>query len=261
MTTDEEMQAILRRVAAGELSPEQGAVEIEALQQRRLTVAEPPVSRVRVVGAMHPLRIIGDGEIKDAVVTVGPHRALRRDDTLEIHTTGAGEDAGFTFGWPGRPGFAGFGSAHPERALRPIQIRMNPDLALEVEMAAGLLSVQQVRGPIKAEIQAGSAKLDGFASAFDLNVTWGTVSATGVLQEGDSRIRCEAGTVKVVLEPGSSVKVVAKSTLGRISLPGEPAGLAEGWTMGGDERQATVGEGAGRLLVETTTGAVWVEEA
>jgi hypothetical protein len=30
--------------------------------------------------------------------------------------------------------------------------------------------------------------------------------------------------------------------------------------MGGEERGATVGAGAGQLDVETTTGAVWVDE-
>ncbi|MGH7610705.1 MAG: hypothetical protein ACREN4_01665, partial [Candidatus Dormibacteria bacterium] len=238
------------------------AAQIAELQQHRQEVVEVPLARVKVLGAMHPLRITGDAEVRDAVVVSGPHQVHRSGDTLEIHTSASGEDeAGFSFHWPGRPGFAGFGSTHPERALRPIQIRMNPDLALEVEMAAGLLSVQRVHGPIKAEIQAGSARLEDFSSPFDIKVTWGTVSANGVLTQGESRVRCEAGTVKVVLEEGSSVRVVAKSTLGRISLPGEPAGLGEGWTVGGDLRQATVGAGDGLLEVETTTGAVWVEEA
>jgi hypothetical protein len=81
-----------------------------------------------------------------------------------------------------------------------------------------------------------------------------------VLSDGQSKVRCEAGTVKIGLEAGSSVRVQARSTLGRISLPGEAAGIAEGWTMGGEQREATVGAGQGQLDVETTTGAVWVEE-
>jgi hypothetical protein len=30
--------------------------------------------------------------------------------------------------------------------------------------------------------------------------------------------------------------------------------------MGGEQREATIGSGEGQLDVETTTGAVWVEE-
>ncbi|HEY6537476.1 MAG TPA: hypothetical protein VI138_00345 [Candidatus Dormibacteraeota bacterium] len=260
MKDKQSLQDILRRVAAGELSPEEASAQVEALQQGQLAVTEVPLRRVRVVGALHPLRIVGDGEVRDAAVT-GLHEAQRDGDTLVIRTSISGDDdSGFTFRWPGRAGMPNFGSGRPERALRPIQVRMNPDLALEVEMSAGLLTVKGVNGPIKADIQAGSAKLEDFASPFDLKVTWGTVSATGVLDQGESKVRCEAGTVKIGLRPGSSVKVQARSTLGRISLPGESAGIAEGWTMGGEEREATIGAGAARLDVETTTGAVWVEE-
>lgn len=260
MTNDKELQEILRKVASGELSAEDGTAQIESLQQGQVAVAEAPIRKVRVVGALHPLRITGDSDVRDAVVS-GMHEASREGDTLVVRTSALGdEDSGFAFRWPGRAGIPNFGSGHPERALRPIHVRMNPALALEVEMAAGLLSVRGVNGPIKADIQAGSAKLEGFASPFDLKVTWGTVSATGVLNQGQSRVRCEAGTVKIGLEAGSSVKVLARSTLGRISLPGEAAGLAEGWTMGGEQREATVGAGQAQLDVETTTGAVWVEE-
>jgi hypothetical protein len=260
MSYDQSIQDLLRKVAAGELTPEEGTAQIEILQQGRVAVTEAPVRTVRVVGALHPLRITGDSEVRDAVVT-GMHEAHREGDTLVIRTTNTGDDeSGFSFRWPGRAGIPNFGSGHPERSLRPIQVRMNPGLALEVEMSAGLLSVHGVKGPIKADIQAGSAKLEGFASPFDLKVTWGTVSATGVLKEGQSKVRCEAGTVKIGLEEGSSVRVQARSTLGRISLPGEAAGISDGWTMGGEQRQATIGTGQGQLDVETTTGAVWVEE-
>ena len=260
MNDDKSLQDILRQVAAGELTPEEGSAQIESLHHSQVAVTEAPIRTVRVVGALHPLRITGDAEVREAAVT-GLHEVHREGETLVIRTTTAGDDdSGFSFRWPGRAGLPNFGSGHPERSLRPIQVRMNPELALEVEMSAGLLSVKGVKGPIKADIQAGSAKLEGFASPFDLKVTWGTVSATGVLQDGQSKVRCEAGTVKIGLEEGSSVKVQARSTLGRISLPGEAAGIAEGWTMGGEQREATIGSGQGQLDVETTTGAVWVEE-
>lgn len=259
MADEQSLEDILRKVAAGELTPEEGSALIETLHQSQVALADPPIRKVRVVGALHPLRITGDAEIRDAVVT-GMHEVHRDGDTLVIRTTTTGaDDSGFSFRWPGRSGIPPFGTGHPERSLRPIQVRMNPQLALDVEMAAGLLSVKGVKGPIKADIQAGSAKLEDFASPFDLKVTWGTVSATGVLKDGQSKVRCEAATVKIGLEEGSSVRVQARSTLGRISLPGDPAGISDGWTMGGEQREATVGGGAGQLDVETTTGAVWVE--
>ncbi len=250
------MQEILRQVAAGSITPEEAAARIATLQHGPVAVAEDVVRRLRVTGLIHPTRIVGDSEVKDAAVS-GPHQATREGDTMVVRGMPLGEDGGwFSFHWPERLPFRGSPGENP---LRPILIRMNPILELDVEMAAGLLTVQGVAGPIKADIQAGSAKVEGFSESLDLSVKWGTVTAGGVLRRGSSRIRCEAGTVKVHLERGSSVKVVARSTLGKISLPGDEAGLMGGWTMSGDVREYTIGDGAAHLDIEATTGAVFVE--
>ena len=255
MEEGEEIEAILRQVAAGELSPEKAAERLAEIRRgSAVAVAELPVARVRVTGLVHPTRIVGDPEVRDAVVS-GPHQATRDGDALVIRGMPLAGAAGwFSFHWPERTPFG----AH-DLPLRPIVVRMNPHLPLEVEMAAGLLTVQGIEAPIHADVQAGSAKLTGVTQPLDLKVTWGTVSVEGVLAQGTSRVRCDAGTVKVVLKPGSSVRVEARSTLGKITLPGDEPGLAAGWTMGGDVRQMTVGEGAGELQLEATTGAVWVE--
>lgn len=257
MTNEESMRELLRRVAAGEISPEEATERIAALQRTVVAGDEAPIRRVKVTGLIHPTKIVGDDQVRDVTVQ-GPHRAAREGDSMVVRGMPLGEEGGwFSFRWPEK---LPFGTGSAENPLRPVLIRMNPKLPLEVEMAAGLLTVEGIRGPIKADIQAGSARVEGFSEAIDLNVTWGTVSVRGLLNQGASRIRCEAGTVKVRLERGSSVRVVARSTLGKISLPGDGAGLAEGWTMGGDLREATIGEGAGHLEIDATTGAVWVEE-
>ncbi len=255
MSDEDAIQELLRRVADGSISPEDGAARLAELRQRApVTLTEQPVARVRVTGLVHPTRILGDPEVRDAVVS-GPHQATREGDTLVVRGMPVGEHGGwFSFRWPERVPFGA--GEHP---LRPIVIRMNPALPLDVEMAAGILTVQGVHAPIHADIQAGSAKLEGVTHPLDLKVTWGTAAVEGVLREGVSRVRCDAGTVRVVLGSGSSVRVVARSTLGKITLPGDEAGLAAGWTMGGEARQVTVGEGTAELQVEATTGAVWVE--
>jgi hypothetical protein len=256
MADSQAMEEILRQVASGAISPEEAAAKIAALQHTVVAVAEEPIRRVRVTGLVHPTRIVGDAAVTDAAVQ-GPHQATREGDTLVVRGMPMGGEGGwFSFRWPERFPFNGHSGENP---LRPFLIRMNPKLALDVEMAAGLLTVQGVTGPIKADIQAGSAKVEGFSESLDLNVAWGTVSVDGLLRSGASRIRCEAGTVRVRLEQGSSVRVVARSTLGKISLPGDEAGLMGGWTMGGELREATIGDGVAHLEIEATTGAVWVE--
>ncbi|HVD03527.1 MAG TPA: hypothetical protein VNF75_05275 [Candidatus Dormibacteraeota bacterium] len=257
MSNEDAMQELLRQVASGDVSPEEATERIAALQKTAVAVEEPPVGRVRVTGLVHPTKIVGDSQVRDVSVQ-GPHRAAREGDAMVVRGMPLGEEGGwFSFRWPEK---LPFGTGSGQNPLRPVLIRMNPQLPLEVEMAAGLLTVEGIRGPIKADIQAGSARVEGFSEAIDLNVTWGTVSVRGLLNQGASRIRCEAGTVKVRLEHGSSVRVVARSTLGKISLPGDGAGLADGWTMGGDLREVTIGEGSGHLEIDATTGAVWVEE-
>ncbi len=257
VANEEAIQELLKQVAAGTISPEEAAARVAQMQQTAVALQEQPVGRIRVTGLVHPTKIVGDPQIKDAVVQ-GPHRAARDGDAMVITGMPSDEDGGwFSFRWPDRLPFGQGASGGP---LRPVLIRMNPGLPLEVEMAAGLLTVEGVRGPIRADIQAGSAKVEGFSQPIDLNVTWGTVSVRGLLDAGSSRIRCEAGTVKVRLEAGSSVRVVARSTLGKISLPGDPPGLVEGWTMGGEVHEKVIGAGTARLDIEATTGAVWVEE-
>lgn len=257
VANEEAIQELLTRVAAGEISPEEAAARVAQLQQTAVTVQEPPVRRIKVTGLVHPTKIVGDPQITDVVVQ-GPHRAAREGDAMVVTGMPSRDDGGwFSFRWPDRLPFGQGASGSP---LQPVLIRMNPGLALDVEMAAGLLTVEGVRGPINADIQAGSAKVEGFSQPINLNVTWGTVSVRGLLDSGSSQIRCEAGTVKVRLESGSSVRVVARSTLGKISLPGDAPGLGEGWTMGGEMHEKVIGAGTGRLDIEATTGAVWVEE-
>lgn len=257
MENQDEIQDLLRRVADGTVGPEEAAARLAELRRgAAVTVTEQPVALVRVTGLVHPTRIVGDPAVRDAVVS-GPHQAAREGSALVVRGTHAGELGGwFSFRWPERPPAGG--GDHP---LRPIEVRMNPELPLEVEMVAGLLTIQGVHAPIKADVQAGSAKLEGVTRPLDLKVTWGTVGVEGELRDGISRIRCDAGTVRVALGPGSSVRVVAKSNLGKITLPGDEAGLAAGWTMGGEAREVTLGEGAAELQVDATTGAVWVERA
>jgi hypothetical protein len=258
MSNEDAIQELLRAVAAGSISPEEAATRMAQLQQTAVSVQEMPVRVIRVTGLVHPTKIVGDPLVKDVAVQ-GPHQAARDGDAMVVTGMPQSEEGGwFSFRWPDKIPFGQGAGSNP---LHPVLIRMNPQLPLEVEMAAGLLTVEGIRGPIKADIQAGSAKVEGFSEAIDLNVTWGTVSVRGLLDSGASRIRCEAGTVKVRLEKGSSVRVVARSTLGKVTLPGDAAGLTGGWTMGGEVHEATIGDGAGHLEIEATTGAVWVEEA
>ena len=249
---------ILQQVAAGELSPEEGAARLEEIESREASPVEAPsgpVEAVRVTGTFRTIKIVGDPSVHQAVVE-GPHTAHRDGATLvvdaEEHVEGEGVRE-FSFSKRGGSRVVlGLGS----KPL-PLTIRMRPDLPLDVELAAGALKVEDVKGTIRAQVSAGAIKIDGFASPIDLQVSGGTVKASGVLNTGESRIVCEAGTVKVTLEPGSSVRVTGKAGLGKVVLPGD--GDKGVQLIGGGARERVIGDGAGRLEVEASMGVVAVE--
>jgi hypothetical protein len=159
----------------------------------------------------------------------------------------------------GHPGWAGRWALLDafRRFGEELTVRMRPDLALDASVTAGSLKIAGVTGPLRVAVAGGSAKLDRFAGPLDLSVEAGSVKGSGLLAAGSSRIRCQAGSVRIHLERGSSVKVRARAELGNVVLPGDPEG--ERWLAGGGSAQeVTVGDGAALLEVEANMGNVVV---
>lgn len=195
--------------------------------------------------------MIGDPSVVEAVAE-GPNVVRREGDGLVIEAQPSGEGWGFSIGdrpegWSFSRGGLGLRRWFDQRTLT---VRMNPRLALEVALQAGSARVRGVTGPIRADVQAGSASIEGFSAPLELSVQAGSVKASGRLDSGSSRIRCDAGSVMLHLEHGSSAKVTARSTLGKVSLPG-------GGTGRGD-REAIIGDGNAVIDIETTMGSVKV---
>jgi hypothetical protein len=243
---------ILAKVAAGTLTAQEAALELEGLDapapspQPVIMQPDGGATRVRVVASMGSVTVIGDESVREAVAE-GPHLARREGDTFVIESREDDEIAShFTFGGRGR-----FGLDVREWKLT---VRMNPRLALDAELQAGSLTVRGIRAPIRAEVQAGSTKLEDFTFPIDLDVQAGSVKAYGRLTEGASRIRAQAGSVKLELDPASSLKIKAKTSLGRISLPGGPTVVGLG--SGGSEAQ--IGAGAATLAIDAELGSVQV---
>jgi hypothetical protein len=289
----EDRRTILQRVASGELSPEEAAEQLDRLSNQpppppaaptpgeapsvppapgdappfepvgegpgagpqtppppvTTGLAARPLERVRVVRNLGSTRIVGDREVLEAVAE-GPHRAERLPRELVIHSD-FDEEGGFNFsrvqGQWGR-----------YRNAR-LNVRMRPDLPLTVQAQASSVQVQGVTGRITGDVQAGSLTVDGSPGPFDLTVQAGSLTIVGAINKGTSRVRCEAGSVHVVLRPGSSVRIVAHSTLGYVSLP-EEAGRLDDFVMGGGTREITVGSGEARLEIESTMGSVRVTQ-
>ena len=236
---------ILRRVASGELSPDDAAGMLDVAETRGSLAVSTEIpgeraARIRVVRTAGWTEIVGDPGVQEAVAE-GPHVARRDGDTLVIEGEERTADLpGFRFSW--RRGYhMHFGD------VTPLRLRVNPDLPLEVQSQAGSLRIRDVKAPIKADVQAGQTVIEGFAAPLQLTARAGSVRASGRLDHGASRVSCEAGSVKLRLEEGSSVRVTGKTTLGSVTVAGHQENGA--WV---------IGDGQGTLDVSTTMGSVRV---
>jgi hypothetical protein len=242
--------------------PEPGAPPADGADERPRS--EPRAARVRISAAARTVRVIGDPSISEAEAE-GPHRVWRDDDELVISGS---EDlsAGFRFrsrhrnhrDWRDWSDLAEW-----RRITEPLVVRVNPDLALTVDVSAGALSVLGVNGPLKADVAAGSARLEAVSGPLDVTARAGSVRIQGRLTAGSSRIRCDAGSVNVRLDRGSSVRVRAHVDLGRVRFHGQGHGYGHGSGLGagpgglaGATEDVVIGGGAGLLEIEAAMASV-----
>jgi len=255
---------ILNQVASGKISAEEGAARLDSLESVESAspvgasrpappaLQPPPAStrRVRVASSIGSAEIVGDPTVAFAVAE-GPHRARHDGDTMVIEQGPLDENDHFSF------------SRADRRALidsmdigrRKLVVRMNPELALTAHVNAGSLRIEGIHGPITGEVLAGSCRITDFASPVDLSIQAGNLSASGRLADGASKVRCEMGNVSINLDKGSSVRVTARTTLGKVAVD---AGAGEQIILGQSGKEVTVGSGAGTLDIECTMGNVRV---
>lgn len=258
----EHRRTILEAVARGEMSPAEAAERLGDGSPPPREELAPGVRAVRLEGASHEIRITGDPSVHEAIVGA-PMTLCREGDVLIVEgiPTDTGSRFWFTRDQPAWP----WGIGRADR--RPIALRMNPDLALEAELSAGTLSVAGVLGPISAHLSAGSARIEGFASPLDVRVLAGKLRASGKLVSGRSRIACDMGSIWLSLDAGSSVRVRARSEMGKVTLPedlpgGElPTGGPPGPSGMTIERELVVGDGSADLEIVASMGTVHVKVA
>ena len=110
-------------------------------------------------------------------------------------------------------------------------------------------------GPITAEVQMGNCRIDDFKSPINAIVQAGNVNAQGRLDGGESKVRCEMGSIRLNLDKGSSVRVTAHSSMGKVTIDG---GTGRHKASGDVTQDVTIGAGAGKLDVDCTMGSVRV---
>jgi hypothetical protein len=254
---------ILSQVAAGTLTAEEGAARLDSLDatppaHETTTAPQAPAlsagtasRQVKVVSQFGSAEIVGDPSVTYAVAD-GPHRARQDGETMVIEHVLFDDNNSFSFG-RGEQRRVVNGGFDIQR--RKLTVRMNPDLALVASVQAGNVRVDGVRGPISIEVQAGNCMVDGFRGPLNLVAQAGNISANGLLDGGASKVRCEMGSVKINLVKGSSVRITARTTMGKVAIDGDGGERA---MVGQAGRDVTIGSGAGTLEVECTMGNVRV---
>jgi hypothetical protein len=257
---------ILEAVAAGRMTPDQAAELFETSNTTQSSEAdegrdaEPsrpsagagPTSgfRVRISATARSVRVVGDPSVTEATVE-GSHRAHRDGDVLFIDGNVEVDDVG-GFAFEGRRPPWHRQWANWRRFAEQLVVRVNPTAPIDAEVSAGSLVVVGVTGPLRVVVAAGSARLDQISSPFDIETRAGAVRIRGRLDAGESRIRCEAGSVNVHLTRGSDVRVRARTDLGRVRVHGMPGHEPQ---LGG-QRELTIGAGTASLDIETAMGSV-----
>ena len=255
---------ILNQVASGKISAEEGAARLESLDsveapgpaalpasgQPATATAEVATRKVRVASVFGTAEIVGDPTVAYAVAE-GPHNARQEGDTIVIEQGPLGENDHFSFSRSDRRSVID----SIDFGRRKIRVRMNPDLPLAIQVNGGSLRIEGVHGAITGEVLAGQCKISDFTSPLDLSVQAGNLSASGRLDRGASKVRCDMGNVTINLEKGSSVKVTAHSTMGKVSVDN---GAAESTMIGQSGKEVMVGSGAGSLAIDCTMGNVRV---
>jgi hypothetical protein len=266
---------ILEQVASGDLSPEEADELLRAAADEE-TSSTPPhpttpsrISRVKVRAGFGAIIVTGDESVVEADVE-GLHQATHEDDTLVIHSDLDPDVPGsfeFDIGRRRRGRKLGiavgpmvFGASHKGRPLQKssLRIRMNPSLELDVRLDAGSLSISHLRAPTRARMSAGPITIEDFTAPLDVSVNAGAIRALGELTWGESRIKSDAGAVRVELLPTSNVRILADTALGKIVLPGSDANQGKRFSS---RREATIGAGEATLRVETAMGSINVTTA
>jgi hypothetical protein len=280
MSTEE----ILRRVAAGELTPEEAMPLLEAA--RAAAQAAPPAETaspawgtppgpeprdlrgepggvgegaarlVRIAVSYRSLRVLADPGVDGAFVS-GEHTVRRDGGALVVEATGLPPFGGDE--QPGRFSFTDLPRTLPRTLARAraiqsqeLTVRFNPRLPLEIDVAG--VSVRIVGGEAGARVRllASALKVDSLRGPLDLDAVSSSVKGT-LGPSGSSRISAESSSIKVGLVAGTGVRINARNRMGKVVLP---SGATKGDMVDPGLREAVVGDGSGELAVESVMSSV-----
>jgi hypothetical protein len=273
---------MLTEVAAGRLSPEEAARRLDAGAGDDATTeagagtqgdgdgdggGEPgagagtagrepqrAVRRIRVQSSARPVRLYADAAV-DTLVVDGPHEVHREGETLRVVAPPGNQAAGDgSYRYETRSAWSRW-IQQAQLLGVPLTVRVNPALAVDVEVMAGSLDVAGLRGPLGVEVTAGSLRVDDCTGPLQGQVRAGSAKIEARPTAGASHLRVESGSVVLRLLRGSDVRVRARAELGEVKLDGS----GKSAKMSGDGyHERVVGAGTATFDLEVVMGSAKV---
>jgi hypothetical protein len=289
----DDLESILRRVAAGELTPEAALSHLNPPAQndaarsrsnqrssdqtdhgpadpdRRADAAAPraqhvePVTSVRLKTSYRSVQVIADPAVAQIFV-IGEHSIRHEGSTLQVSTTGPMDDQERS---GGRDGSGSQGSGRfsfsdlPKtiawaRSWRDHQliVRVNPALAIELDVTGADVKLTGFESGLRAHLVASSLKADKVHCEFDVEAFSSSIKLTAI-PTGNSRLYCESSSARLSLPSGTDLKITATNRMGRLVLPERaPSTLP----FEGETSEVTIGDGRAQLRLESVMSSVTV---
>jgi hypothetical protein len=263
----ENLEDTLRRVAAGELSPEQALKQLGAPVPTRATAPEPgapeatydddTVTTIRVTTSYRSIQLIADPSVAQIHV-IGRHSIRHEGTALVVSTTGPlDDDERDDTGTSGRFSF----SALPRtiawaRSWRDHQLtmRVNPALLVDLDVTGADVKATGFEAGLKARLVASSMRGDKLHGPLDVRVLSSSVKLSA-LPTGESRIYCESSSCRLDLLAGADLKITASNRMSRVALPRRPASTLP---FEDEDSDVTIGEGRDQLSVKAVMSTVTV---
>jgi hypothetical protein len=269
--TSSDMDDILQRVAAGELSPEEALRRLDAGRpgETPLWTEDPPgprtedrprppgddgVTAVRISASYRNLQVVADPSVATAFAE-GEHTVGRDGGVLVVDGRGGGLFGGAPdqHGWQFALTGAGPGGRMGRRWWdHNLTVRVNPRLPLQLDAVGSKLRLRGGEAGGEFRLAACSVGLDSLRGP--IRVEANSCSVKGSLAPaGGSRFLAEQSSVKVALLPGTDVRIQVHNRMSKVVLP-ERVGRSR--QLKEEFGECVVGEGTGRLDLDAVMSSV-----
>jgi hypothetical protein len=256
---DELLETVLKRVAAGDLTPEEALSRLNshpAGGSRRPETG--PTTGIRLKTSYRSVRLVADPTVAQIHVT-GEHSVTQEGSLLVVTTPGPIEDD------ERDPGAGRFSFTNLPRTIawarswrdHQLTARVNPAFTVDLDLTGSDVRLTGFEAGLRARLAASALRADHLHGELNISAFSSSLKLN-VRPAGESRVYCESSSARITLAEGSDLRVTTSNRMGRISLPENPTG-ERGFE--GENGGLTIGAGRDRLAVEAVMSSVTISPA